>query len=129
MKRYVPIRNFEQHTGTCPTYIAWQVLDEARDYLRAPIPERCADKLARRAEAVFTKHEFWQRKYRGRHGRDHLLVSMRHWLAAELAKEKPALFRKLPDDFSVGRPLPERARDATDETPSPFAHGCELLLF
>jgi hypothetical protein len=27
------------------------VLDEARDYLRAPIPERCANKLARRAEA------------------------------------------------------------------------------
>src|SRR4051794_819895 len=87
MKRYVPVRNFERHTSHCPTYLAWQVLDEARDYLRAPIPERCADKLARRAEAVFAKHEFWQRKYRGAKGREWLLVSMRHWLASVLVRE------------------------------------------
>ncbi len=118
MKRHIQVRNFERHTGTCPTYIAWQVLDEARDYLRAPIPERHAGELARRAEAVFKKHEFWRRKYRGAKGREWLLASMRHWLAATLAKEKPALFRQLPDEFKVGHPLPpRRPPGATPERP------------
>jgi hypothetical protein len=121
MKRYVPVRNFERQTSYCPTYIAWQVLDEARDYLRAPIPDRYARKLARRAEAVFRKHEFWQRKYRGANGREWLLASMRHWLAAVLAKSNPVQFQALPDSYKAGRRLPERRT-------TPFVHGCELLL-
>src|SRR5436190_6143893 len=102
MKRYVPVRNFERQTSHCPTYLAWRVLDEARDFLRAPIPECCANKLARRAEAVFKKHDFWRRKYRSANGRDYLLMSMRHWLAGTLAKENPALYRQLPDEFKIG---------------------------
>jgi hypothetical protein len=31
---------------------------------------------------------------------------MRHWLAGVLAKERPALFRELPESFKVGQPLP-----------------------
>lgn len=85
MKRYVPVRNFERQTGSCPTYLAWRVLDEARDFLRETVPEHCAPRLARRAEAVFKKHEFWQRKYRGAKGREWLRASMRHWLAALMA--------------------------------------------
>jgi hypothetical protein len=97
-------------------YVAWVVLDEARDYFRTnsvPSPgsatlshlmsEGLADKLAHRAEAVFAGNPFWQRKYTSRHGRDYLLMTMRHWLAAVLAKERPALFRELPDSFKVGR--------------------------
>ena|SRR6266545_3447559 len=122
MKRHVPVRNFERQTSHCPTYIAWQVLDEARDYLRVPIPERCADKLARRAEAVFRRHDFWQRKYRGLHGREYLLASMRHWLAATLAKEKPEQFGHLPDSYKIGHPRPQRHAVAS------FVHGWELLL-
>jgi len=128
MKRYVSVRNFERHTGTCPTYIAWRVLDEARDYLRAEIPKRCATKLARRAEAVFAKHDFWRRKYRGSRGRDYLLMTMRHWLASLLAKEERTLFFQLPDDFKNGRPLPAFARETADHSSPPFAHGSELLL-
>jgi hypothetical protein len=30
----------------------------------------------------------------------------RHWLAGVLAKERPALFRDLPESFKVGHPLP-----------------------
>jgi hypothetical protein len=58
----------------------------------------------------------------------------RHWLAGVLAKERPALFRDLPESFKVGHPLPKK-------TPHPgplpgaergnhrprFVHGCELL--
>lgn len=108
MKRHVPVRNFERQTSYCPTYIAWQVLDEARDFLRASIPERYAAKLARRAEAVFKKHEFWRRKYRGANGREWLLASMRHWLAAVLANENRSQFLALPDSYKIGHPIPAR---------------------
>jgi len=40
-KMYVPVGTFEQGTSYCPIYIAWQVLDEARDYFRTElIPSR-----------------------------------------------------------------------------------------
>ena len=116
-------------------YIAWLVLDEARDYFRTnwvPSPgsrnghfirpldtfspsdvekadlmgEGLADKLAHRAEMVFANHPFWQRKFQSADGREHLLSGMRHWLAGVLAKEQPALFRDLPDSYKVGAPLP-----------------------
>jgi hypothetical protein len=87
-------------------YLAWRVLDEARDYFRTPIPEAYANKLAHRAETVFARHPFWQRQFQSQRGRDAILTSMRHWLASVLAKEKPALFRDLPESFKVGQPLP-----------------------
>src|ERR1039457_5908287 len=108
MKRkiYEPVTDFERATSYCPLYIAWLILDEAQDYFRTPIPEAFADKLAHRAEAVFAGNPCWQRKYTGGHGRDYLLMTMRHWRAAVLAKERPTLFRELPDSFKVGQPLP-----------------------
>jgi len=51
-----PVREFEQATSYCPLYLAWRIVDEARDYFRDANPgRRFADKLARRAEAVFAK--------------------------------------------------------------------------
>jgi hypothetical protein len=68
--------------------------------------EELADKLAHRAEAVFAHHPFRQRLYKSASGRDAILMFMRHWLAGVLAKERPALFRDLPESFKVGEPLP-----------------------
>ena len=75
----------------------------------------------------------------------------RHWLAGVLAKERPALFRDLPESFKVGHPLPQKPRSSGSESApssqsrfssaatvsragsrgrSPhrrFVHGCELL--
>jgi hypothetical protein len=36
MKRkiYEPVREFERATSYCPLYLAWRILDEARDYFR-----------------------------------------------------------------------------------------------
>ena len=139
-KIYAPVTRFERQTSHCPLYVAWLVLDEARDYFRAPIPEAFADKLAHRAEAVFAGNPFWQRKYTGGHGRDYLLMTMRHWLAAVLAKERPALFRELPESFKVGEPLPPQPLQSSLSRPKKirnrnlaarpfkrFVHGCELL--
>src|SRR5450759_789726 len=135
-KIYAPVTPFERQTSHCPLYIAWLVLDEARDYFRTPIPEAFADKLAHRAEAVFAGNPFWQRKYTGARSRDYLLMTMRHWLAAVLAKERPALFRDLPDSFKVGASLPQqplsrpkkvRKRNPPARQFKHFVHGSELL--
>ena len=70
MKRkiYAPVTDFERATSYCPLYLAWRILDEARDYFQTPIPEAFADKLAHRAEAVFARHPFWARKASPRAG-------------------------------------------------------------
>lgn len=133
MKRYAPIGNFERQTTWCPLYIAWQVLDEARDYFRTEFSERYAEQLAQRAERVFAVNPFWQRRYRRAKGREELLASMRHWLAGVLAREKPALFRALPESYKLGEPLPDHppvpSRPSTAVArPSCFVHGWELLV-
>lgn len=136
MKRYAPIGNFERHTTWCPLYLAWQVLDEARDYFRTEFSERYAEQLAGRAERVFAVNPFWQRRYRRANGREELLASMRHWLAGVLAREKPALFRALPESYKPGKPLPVHPPGGLVEVavpPAPlslprfFVHGWELL--
>ena len=146
-KIYAPITDFERATSYCPLYLAWRIVDEARDYFRTPIPEAFADQLAHRAEAVFAHQPFWARKASPRAGtrqqfeyrrqREFILMSMRHWLAGVLARERPALFRALPESFKVGHPLPERmvgtprcgVRTSQRDVPTKprFVHGCELL--
>ena len=179
VKRYEPVREFEQQTSYCPLYLAWIIVDEARDYFRTPIPEAFADQLARRAEAVFAHQPFWARKASPRAGsrkasnfaeasmdrspragtrqqfeyrrqREFILMSMRHWLAGVLARERPALFRALPESFKVGLELPEKrpggaaappyqkpktvgltcrsaSKSGLSRPANRFVHGCELL--
>ena len=67
-KTYEPVREFERQTSYCPLHLAWHVLDEARNYFRTPIPEAFADILARRAESVFAKHPFWERRFKSARG-------------------------------------------------------------
>jgi hypothetical protein len=148
-KTYKPVREFERQTSYCPLYLAWRIVDEARDYFRTPIPEAFADKLAHRAEAVFAHQPFWQRKYQSARGREYILMSMRHWLAGVLARERPALFRALPESFKIGLELPEEpcssgrqsapsnqsrftsaatvSRAARENHRPRFVHGCEFL--
>ena len=69
------VGEFEKQTSHCPLYLAWRIVDRARDYFRTelipspvtqrsdilshPMGEEIATKLARRAEAVFATHPFW----------------------------------------------------------------------
>lgn len=141
MKRYVPVRNFERQTGTCPTYIAWRVLDEARDYLRTPISESYTGRLARRTEAVYRAHPSWRRQLQRVDVRDQLMMWMRHWLAGVLAKEAPSAFRRLPEGYCIGHPPPPEPAPPVEKSlrkvhavrrkgnrASAFVHGFELLL-
>jgi hypothetical protein len=180
------VTEFERATSYCPLYLAWRIVDEARDYFRTswvPSPgsstrkkhlirpadtfspsdaekaslmgEELADKLARRAEAVFAHHPFMQRQFKSASGRTAILKFMRHWLAGVLAKERPALFRDLPESFKIGQPLPQKmvssfsmagtprcgVRTSQRDVPTKlkprrarsdaphlrFVHGCELL--
>ena len=120
------VGEFEKQTSHCPLYLAWRIVDEARDYFRTelipspvtqwsdilshPMGEEIAAKLAGRAEAVFAEHPFWARKaspcaqYQNR---EFTLKFMRHWPAGVLAKENPVLFRQLPESFKIGCELPE----------------------
>src|ERR1035437_1202395 len=122
-KIHAPVTSFERQTSHCPLYVAWLVLDEARDYFRTPIPEAFADKLAHRAEAVFAHQPFWQRKYQSERGREYILMSMRHWLAGVLARERPVLFRQLPESFKVGLELPEKRPGGAAAPPYPKTVG------
>jgi len=135
-KIYQPVTDLERQTSHCPLYLAWRILDEARGYFRTTIPQTYAEQLAGRAEAVFARHPFWQRKFESQHGRDAILASMRHWLAGVLAREQPALFSDLPETFMLGEPLPLRPlfrpKKARRGGPAarpfkPFVHGCKLL--
>src|SRR5450759_3768511 len=93
-----------------------------------------ADRLSppHRAEAVFARHPFWPRKAAPRGGRrrtsqaaqfqsqrqrEFILMFMRHWLAGVLARERPALFRDLPESFKVGHSLPQRQTGAAAAPP------------
>ena len=120
------VGEFEKQTSYCPLYLAWCIVDEARSCFRTEIPGSYAAKLARRAERVFAKQPFWQRKLRFRQSeaaaanREFILKFMRHWLAGVLARENPVLFRQLPESFKIGHPLPE--------TP-PGAHGVTRPTF
>ena len=97
MKRkiYEPVREFERQTSYCPLYLAWRIVDEARDYFRTSwvpsckkylirpadtfspsdadkaclMSEELADKLAHRAEAAFAKHALSSAKWRRGTGR------------------------------------------------------------
>jgi hypothetical protein len=49
-------------------------------------------------------------------------MSMRHWLAGVLARERPALFRALPESFKVGHPLPQKAESRSQNSESRNMH-------
>lgn len=91
--------------------IARQVVEEASLWLGAPLPARYAAGLAHRARRVFAHSELYRPRFAsaGDAGRDRLYIFMRHWLAARLAVERPALFAQLPRSYRTGEPLPVKS--------------------
>ena len=96
-----------------PWLIADSVLGEAALFLHTDLPDEWADWLDARAERVFARHGQFHRLISseangGNMGRDNLYKFMRHWLASRLARERPALFRRLPPGYALGRAPKER---------------------
>lgn len=84
------------------------VVEEAVAHVGRPLPARFAARLAHRARRVYAHSESFRRLIRanGDRGRDWLHVFLRHWLAALLREESPALAARLPAAFANGLPCP-----------------------
>ena len=97
----------ERRTEIMPWVIADSVLGEASRWLDADLPPEWADWLDARAERCFARHGQFHRLVSacgagGNAGRDNLCKFMRHWLASRLARERRALYRRLPASYSLG---------------------------
>lgn len=103
----------ERDTELMPWLIADSVVAEAGRWLGVDLPEEWSAWLDKRAEGCYKKsahfHKLLHR--RGNGGRDTLYVFMRHWLAAKMMKEAPALARRMPRDFANGIACPSRRVD------------------
>ncbi len=98
----------ERHTELMPWLIADSVLGKAARWLHTDLPPEWAEWLDARAGRCFARHRQFHRLISangnsGNAGRDQLYKFMRHWLASRLARERPALFRRLPRCYALGR--------------------------
>ncbi len=91
-----------------PIAAARQVIEKASRWLGVPLHGRYAARLAFQARRCYAHSPSFRAKLRrpGDAGRDLLYVFMRHWLAARLQAERPALYARLPKDYSCGTELP-----------------------
>lgn len=107
----------EPATGIVPLWVAEAVMNEAEAWLGAALPAEWPARLAAKAERCFVGNRQFRRLVAqpGR-GIGHLRRFLRHWLSGRLLRERPALYRRLPEPFTLGVPLPRAFRHATDQT-------------
>lgn len=113
-------------TQLVPLAAAREVLDEASRWLGVTLPSRYAVRLASHAHLIYANSPSFRRALArpGDAARDRLYVFLRHWLAARLHAERPALYARLPRTYSTGEPLSEVTPiRASPLCPSTSAHG------
>ena len=98
----------EAATEIVPLWVAESIVNEAGAWLRTVLPAEWPAALAARAERCFAVHRQLHRLvcHRGNHGNAglaNLRRFMRHWLASRLARECPALFRRLAPGYPLGQ--------------------------
>ena len=98
----------EQETPLVPQAEATAGWEEASVRLGEDLPRAWLIRLTERAEAVYASNPRVRRRLRGpgNGGRDWLWTFTRHWLAALIWKQRPALHSRLPASYSVGYGLP-----------------------
>ena len=108
----LPLRAIEPATDLVPLWVAESVMNEAGAWLRTALPADWPAALAAKAERCFARHRQFHRLISARvAGLANLRRFMRHWLCGRLARECPALLRRLPHSFALGLPLsPAHAR-------------------
>ncbi len=104
-------------TQLVPFAAAREVVDEASRWLGVTLPSRYAFRLASHAHVIYANSPSFRRALapRGDAARDRLYVYLRHWLAARLHVERPALFRRLPGGYCTGEPLPTASATLSPE--------------
>jgi hypothetical protein len=136
-----PITRFECQTGCCLLTTATVILDQLENYFWTDLPDGLAEEVAQRAETVFAIEARQRGQFQGHYAREQITMFMRHWFSAALFKWDSRLYRELPDDFKIGKPLPEislprqlerslprKSRRKSVPTRRHFAHSSELLL-
>jgi hypothetical protein len=98
----------ERETLLMPEVIAESVVAEAERYLKAELPADFAERLTAKAHRLYARHKHFHRVLNrpGNRGRDALTMYMRHWTCGWLKRERSALYRRLPWDYALGKPLP-----------------------
>ena len=88
------------------------VVEEASLHLGTPLLERFATRIAHQARRTYAHSAQFRRLVgaKGEQGRDQLFVFLRHWLAARLQADHPALFARLPASFANGIATSARLR-------------------
>ena len=143
-KNYAPVTPFERQTSHCPLYVAWVVLDEARDYFRTKIPETYAAANSRSARKGFLPIiPSGSAGFKARPGANICCRSCGIGWPACWPKSSPrcsATCRTVTKSARPCRrnPCPGQKRFAKHTSPRPsppkrrgrshhFVHGCELL--
>ena len=100
----------ERDTLLMPDAIAESVVQEAERFLNADLPADFAERLAAKAHRLYPRHKHFHKVLNGpgTRGRDSLSMYMRHWTSGWLRRERPALHKKLPQEFALGKKLPAR---------------------
>ena len=115
------IGSIEDDTGILPYAVADGVLDEVQAFTGDEILDAraLADRLAAMADETYKHNERFRKQIRanGDRGRDQLWVWMRHWVASELHRHYPAIYRKLPSSFATGHPLPGYRQESIAREP------------
>lgn len=119
----------ERVTPLVPLAVAREVVDEVSRWLGQPLPTRYVAGLVHRARRVFAHSESFRKKLLrpGDAGRDALWMFMRHWLAARLYTERPALYRRLPAAYASGADLPSRPPEARAIAAPRTPPGCDAF--
>ena len=135
LRRRAHRRQLEDCTPLVAIAIARQVIEEASRWLGEPLPARYAAGLAHRARRFFVHSPRHRRRWIASPdmGRDWLYTFMRHWLAARLHTERPALHARLPHDYNTGAPLapppPTARRVAVPSSAHGFSHPGDRLAW
>jgi len=89
-----------------PHAAAEQIVEEVERITQSQVPDaaRLVEHLVQHAEEIAAANESFRRKLHGKLGREWLYTFMRHWLAAELKRSQPAVFRRLPPRYAMGAP-------------------------
>lgn len=90
-----------------PLWVAEGIVNKAGQWLDVLMPEVLPALLAAQAERCFAKHRQFQRLVcsnanGGNAGIANLRKFMRHWTAGWLKRNRPALFRRLPESYGMG---------------------------
>ena len=97
----------ERDTLLMPEVVAENVVQEAERFLKTKLPATFAERLAAKAHYLYPRHKHFHKgmNHPGNRGRENLYMSMRHWTAGGLKRDRYALYKKLPWAYALDRAL------------------------